>query len=172
MTVSARAHVVLRLGWELIERNHPSCANKMSLDGMKARYADLVAARYPTPAEQAALPEAERAGVVPPAVLEALRQHRAGRVVMAENKHATPSDAPRRVEEVFDHVRPLTCMPCGGISCQASVADERVHALSTNAVVQYRTSLGMVDQWNSQYPAMAWPLALCFQCGGPAYCRR
>ena len=63
-----RAHVVLRLGWELIERNHPAFGKRGDIDTMKARYAGMVASKYPTPEEQSVLPEHERVGVIPIAI--------------------------------------------------------------------------------------------------------
>ena len=70
-----RAHVVLRLGWELIEKNHPAFGRRGDVDHAKQRYAALVSERYPTPIQDQQLPECERQGVVPPAVAEAITFH-------------------------------------------------------------------------------------------------
>ena len=43
--------------------------------------------------------------------------------------------------------------------------------MSGLGITQYRTDLQMIDQWNSQYPSLAWPFTLPFQCGGPDLAR-
>ena len=101
-----RAHVVMRLGYELIEKNHAPFRASESMAAIKARYAAQVAQRYPLTADEEAVPETERVGIIPPAVLNATRKSTTSDHKQ-ENKHATPADAPSNAENVFDHVRLL-----------------------------------------------------------------
>ena len=166
-----RAHVVLRLGCELIERSRPSFSSKASLEAIKERYAALVRMRYPITQEEAATPEAERAGIVPLAVYNAIERRKPSGDRRLENKHATPADVTAAHGPVFKHVRPVSCTPSAGQRRQKSIGDERACALQRPENVVYQTDIKMMDQWNRGYPAAAWPFAFNFQCGGPDYPR-
>ena len=71
-----RPHVVLRLGFELIDKNHPAFARYGGRVQARAAYEKMVLERYPTTPEEAALPEDRRQGSVPDAVKEAIVQMR------------------------------------------------------------------------------------------------
>ena len=166
-----RAHVVLHLGYELIEKNHPSFRCNESVVDLKARYKALVGERYPLTAVEAALPEVDRKGIVPPAVLAAVRRRASTHARPSENKHATPADAPSLAEDFLQHTRPVICTPSAGSRRQKTVEEERTYALSTPGTVAFQTDVEMIDQWNREYPSAAWPFAFSFPCGGPDYPR-
>ena len=71
--VKLRAHVALRLAQVLIENKHPAFRHRGPAVALKARFARLLAERYPDP-EGDALPEEQRDGRVPDAILAAARE--------------------------------------------------------------------------------------------------
>ena len=68
-----RPHVVLQLFFSLVDARFPFCKGSKTAQQLKLQFRKNVAARYPTARDEIHLPEHEREGKLPPAILELLK---------------------------------------------------------------------------------------------------
>eukprot|EP00973_Karenia_brevis_P027122 3741444-Karenia_brevis.AAC.1 len=133
-----RANVVLLLGLELIQRNHPSFKRQNGeYADLCNRYRQQCKQRYPwldTPADVD--------GVIPPAVAEAVRL-RTSNKKQAENEHSSPALAPTLASDVFAASRPTSCMPTERTKDQNTTEERQYGALAEVPLVSFRTNLNM-----------------------------
>ena len=150
--VRLRAHVALRLAYTLIENKHPVYQNRGSAVALKARFARLLEERYPDP-ESDALPEAERDGRVPDAIMKAAEESLQGKNVKgttAKRKNATPDLAPTDISEAFDYVRPQAILAERSSGNIADGNDARVNALGSFDNLEVQTGSRLIYQWNAR----------------------
>ena len=88
-----------------------------------------------------------------------------------EKKHATPGLASSDISTVFDMARPAACAPTGGTSIQGTTAQRMQRAIDGGPVIPYIADGIILEQWNGEYPAIAFPHTLLWQIGGPDYAR-
>ncbi|CAK0874374.1 unnamed protein product [Prorocentrum cordatum] len=165
-----RAHVVLQLGWELIDRGHPAfcrdAGNPIAIAAAKEAFERRVKQCYPwlgTPQDTD--------GKVPPAVDRATVVADPSRSSVQDNKHATPALASTDVASVFDDARPTACAPTDATSRQGTAGQRQQRAMDGGPVVPYVADAAMLEQWNGKYPAIAFPHTLLWQSGGPDFTR-
>ena len=166
-----RAHVVLQLGLELIDRGHPAFC--------RAAAGDLVAIRAAKEAFERRVKKCypwlgtaeDGDGKVPPAVDMATVVADPSRGSVQDNKHATPALASADVASVFDDARPTACAPTDATSRQGTSGQRQQRAIDGGPVVPYVADAAMMEQWNGKYPAIAFPHTLLWQSGGPDFTR-
>ncbi|CAK0851422.1 unnamed protein product, partial [Prorocentrum cordatum] len=166
-----RAHVVLQLGWELIDRGHPAfcrdaAGNPIAIAAAKEAIERRVKQCYPW----LGTPE-DTDGKVPPAVDRATVVADPSRSSVQDNKHATPALASTDVASVFDDARPTACAPTDATSRQGTAGQRQQRAMDGGPVVPYVADAAMLEQWNGKYPAIAFPHTLLRQSGGPDFTR-
>ena len=115
--IKVRAHVVLKLGYQLIRAGHAAYIKSGNSDQLSAHMRAArralrrrVRERYPS----LGTPE-DLDGVVPPAVLRKVEEvqgtQRKG-CTLTQDKHATPAEGAKRCNEVFQGLRPQSlCVP-------------------------------------------------------------
>ena len=166
-----RAYVVLHLSLELIERNHPAYftpgkQNENTISVAKTRIEERIRRCFPWYGTQR-----DVEGVIPPEVKKATVIAEPSRASNEENKHATPALASSDISTVFDTARPSACAPTEATSLQGTTAQRMQRAIDGGPVIPYVADAVMLEQWNGEYPAIAFPHTLLWQSGGPDYAR-
>ena len=166
-----RAYVVLHLSLELIDRSHPAyfkpgMQNEDAISDAKKRVKERLQACFPWYGT-----ERDIEGVIPPEVEKQTVIAEPSRKNVEENKHATPALASSDISTVFDTARPSACAPTEGTSLQGTTAQRIQRAMDGGPVIPYVADAVMLPQWEGQYPAIAFPHTLLWQCGGPDYAR-
>jgi hypothetical protein len=93
LQVTLRPHAVCALLDVLLASGHPAFGSRANRAQWRAKLHAAVAAKYPEPPEQASLPEAERNGFVPTAVLASIKVM-APSPAIPEDMDGTVSSAP------------------------------------------------------------------------------
>ena len=166
-----RAHVVLQLGWELIDRGHPAVCQTAAGDPAaiivaKHQFEERVKRCYPWLGTSG-----DADGVIPPEVEQHTVVALPSRSSVQENKHATPALASTDISTVFDDARPTSCAPTDATSRQGTAGQRQQRAVDGGPVVPYVADATMLEQWNGRYPAIAFPHTLLWQSGGPDFTR-
>ncbi|CAK0873882.1 unnamed protein product [Prorocentrum cordatum] len=166
-----RAHVVLQLGWELIDRGHPAFCRDAAGDPIAIAAAkEAFERRVKQCCPWLGTPE-DADGKVPPAVDRATVVADPSRSSVQDNKHATLALASTDVASVFDDARPTACAPTDATSRQGTAGPRQQRAMDGGPVVPYVADAAMLEQWNGKCPAIAFPHTLPWQSGGPDFTR-
>ena len=167
-----RAHVVLKLLYLLIERDHPSFRGKGSADNLRRMMREAVAARYPNP-EEAHLPESQRQGIIPPAVLKEIEiAHVASRnkgASLVYDKAATPAERSEVLDSLSETIRPNAIVEERHADTTLDCNAAHANAFADYGVLKVQTGSTFVDQWKSEYVAQAMPFTFSRPVGGPQY---
>ena len=166
-----RAHVVLKLLYLLIERDHPSFRGKGSAENLRKRMREAVAARYPD-TEEAHLPESERQGIIPPAVLKEIElAHVASKKSpsLVYEKAATPAERSELVGVLEETIRPNAIVEerHSDTTLDCNVAHAR--AFEDFGTLKVQTGSKFVDQWKPECISQALPFTFSRAVGGAEY---
>ena len=145
--VKLRSHVVLKLMLALVERHHPVFASQGDVTKIRLRLTNAMQERYPD--TEAALPEEQRQGTIPPAVLAeivaAFRPHIPKESVIHE-KNATPAEESKPISEALEGIRPHAVMEERYSEIGQDVNASRAHALANYCKLTARTGTDFVSQ--------------------------
>ncbi|CAK0814769.1 unnamed protein product, partial [Prorocentrum cordatum] len=166
-----RAHVVLHLGWELIDRGHPAFCKAAAGDPAAIRAAKEAFERRVKLCYPWLGTSGDADGVVPPDIEKATVVAEPSRSSVQENKHATPALVSTDVASVFDDAKPTSCAPPDATSRQGTSGQRQQRAMDGGPVVPYVADAAMLEQWNGKCPAIAFPHTLLWQSGGPDFTR-
>ena len=180
-----RPHVVLKLLWHLVDTNYAQCVPISEQKEALMRELDLkrilklnVEQMYPEPEDQRDKPEEEREGFIPAAVQEAIRAKRNSDPATRNpesgfrQKHGTPLPAPNKLDEAFEDARPQNLEPARSSDTIVEKNVQQVLALGEHYNLHVSTGTMFVDQWNSEYVALAFPWSFPRCCGGADYPNR
>ena len=177
--VRLRSHVVLGLGLLLIDRHHEDVVGTSSgivgtqrLRAMKAKYTSDVAELYPATVY-------DTFGAVPDAIIDALKsQWKKGKEPktfveqsesVIQDKHATPAEGVRTLENVWDDVRPHAVVDERIGSDLADPVDLVVNALNAEPTLKIQTGGKFQEAMVPQFLSRAFPWALPYMVGGPEF---
>ena len=144
-----RAHVVLKLLYLLIEREHTCFRGKGSVEQLRQRMREAVASRYPD-GEESHLPESQRQGIIPPAVLremELAQLPSKKSPSLVYDKAATPAERSEHLDSLDQTIRPSAIVEerhaDTTLDCNAA------HALAFKdfGTLKVQTGSSFVDQW-------------------------
>ncbi len=175
--IRLRAHVVLELGYELINAGHEAYIKasksgrlkdftarmKTAKDALKRR----VQQRYPT----CFTPEGE----VPPAVLRKIEERQASqkpKKSLIQDKHATLPEPAAPVEDVFEGQRPQSLVEERVSDAGMDVAAQRTEILRQYTPLGVNVDANYVKQFHSLYPSQVFPFTFPYMVGGPEYFSR
>ena len=171
-----RPHVVLKLIFDLVDRKYPMGQSQRRIQQLKEELQQRVERMYPD--SEGHLPENERQGTIPPAVLQAIA--RAARDPPGpsdskiQQKHATPAEAPDTMDVILETVRPSIVLADRDSRILERKEECEIMALEQLAakrvpVLRARTSVDLVDQWRWDYVPLAYCHSLPRVVGGADY---
>ena len=173
--VCVRTHVLLQLGYDLIESGHPALMKRSNagpvpraaVARIKAAYKRRVETLYPASLD----PILVENGVVPPAVASVIEEGRKAKKSASPlfEKNATPSAGATSVQNAFDAVQPQLVVPERSNSAGANTAEVGFAALSRYGDLQIQSGLTFLPQWKPQYLSEAWCFEFPHQTGGPQF---
>ena len=175
--IRVRAHVVLALGYDLINSGHAAYIKMRESDKLKdfsrrmrAAQAALkrrVQQRYPTLGK----PE-DIDGVVPPAVLRKIEEVQAIQrqsSTLTQQKNATPAEAASPLDEVFVGSRPQSLIAERTSDAGMDVAAQRTEVLRRYTPFDVKVDASYVTQFHSLYPSQVFHFTFPHMDGGPEY---
>ena len=177
--IKVRAHVVLKLGYDLIRARHAAYVETggattsrlvRRMRQAKASLKQRVKKRYPSLAT-----EEDEDGVVPAAVLEKLSQAHKDQdwaLTLQQDKNATPSEGATSLSHAFDGERPKSLIEERTSDAGLDVAAQRIESLRQYTPLAVNVEADYVKQWNSLYVAQVLPFTFPYMTGGPEYFNR
>ena len=175
--ICVRSHVILQLGYDLIDAGHPAFMQKTnagkviqkSAQQIKEEYRKLVEQRYPTPADPAL---AER-GVPPPEVLAVAEDSRKAskQTSPMHDKNATPQEGAVDPSEVFDSVQPQAVLLQRTVDAGSNTAEKTEAALSRYSELRVQTGSKLMPQWKPEYLSYVFCHEIPRVTGGPELSR-
>ena len=173
--VCVRTHVILQLGYDLIESGHPALLKtsnagpvlKVDVARIKAAYRRRVEEMYPASAD----PKLAEVGVVPSTIAQVMNESLKAKKTHSPifEKNATPSPGSLPLETVFDAVQPKLVVPERDNHAQANIAETGQAALSRYGDLKIQTGSDFVAQWKPDYLSQAFPFAFRHVTGGPEF---
>ena len=173
--ICVRTHVLLRLGYDLIEAGHAalvkrSNAGPISRAGVvriKKAYEEMVEKLYPTPTD----PEDAIFGVPPKEVLEVYDESVTARQRQSplHEKNATPPAGAMCTDTVFDTVQPQMVVPERHADAGTTTAEIGHAALSRFNDLQVQTGNKFMPQFRPQYLQEVMPFDFKHVTGGPEF---
>ena len=181
--IRLRAHVVLRLGYDLIRAGHAAYIGKpttrrgklvadLSRRMRKAKkdFKKRLQERYPTLNK----PEDED-GVVPPSVMTKMheiqgRQKFKGN--LSHDKHATPAEGAQVFSQAFEGARPSSVVEERVSDAGVDVATQRTEALRQYSELKVNIQSEFIGQLNGMYFSQVFPFTFPYMVGGPEYFSR
>ena len=171
-----RPHVVLKLLFNLVDRNYPFNGKDRNIQRIKQELQARLDSLFPE--QEADISEEDRQGSIPPEVLKAIKaamgdpekQKNTG----IQQKHATPADAPDNMDVILESLRP-NIVNNDRDSMQLEDPNRKAkHALRAfasrhPAVLKVCTGTELVDQWNWNFLPLAFPYSLPRVVGGADY---
>ena len=175
--IKVRAHVVLALGFDLIQAGHAAYIQSNDSENLRkfssrmntarAALRRRVKQRYPT----LGTPEDED-GVVPPAVLRKIAEVQSTQrssSTLTQHKNATPAEAPSSFAEVFVGTRPQSLIEERTSDAGIDAADQRTEVLRRYTPLAVKVDANYVTQFQSLYPSQVFPFSFPYMVGGPEY---
>jgi hypothetical protein len=173
--VCVRTHVVLQLGYDLIESGHPALVHKTNagpvpraeVARIKEAYRQEVEKYYPTSTDAA---EAER-GRAPETILRVSEESQRAkqRNSPLHNKNATPEAGVMTAGTVFDAVQPQLVVAERTSDAGCNAAEVGHAALSRFSELHAQSGNVFMDQWKSRYLAEIYPFEFKHASGGPEF---
>ena len=155
--ICVRTHVILQVGYDLIDARHPAYmlttnagpVIQKSAQKIKEEYRRLVEQRYPTPSD----PSAAERGVPPPEVLAVAEESRkvSKQTSPMYDKNATPQEGAVDPSEVFDSVQPQAVLLQRTSDAGSNTAENTEAALSRYSDLHVQTDSEFMPQWNPAY---------------------
>ncbi len=178
--IKLRAHVVLRLGYDLIRAGHAAYIAtggtetterlKRRVPAAKAALKRRVRQRYPSLGSRD-----DVEGVVPPAVLRKIEEVQAKQdksLRLSQDKHATPAEGATILPDAFSSIRPQSVIEERTSDAGLDVAAQRTEALRQYTPLNVHVQAEYIKQFNSLYPSQVLPFTFPYMVGGPEYfCR-
>ena len=166
-----RPFVLLKLLSVLIDSNHEAFKDKGSALDLKARMKTIVQQEYPETEEH--VPEEQRLGAIPPALLQAMRETEerrreeelkgeswCKRLKLFRTKNSTPGEAGRCVTKCMDNIRPMAmCMDRSNTS-SSTPADMRNGGWQGFGALHVQTGSKWLSQWCSKYFSQVLPFVI------------
>ena len=132
---------------------------------------ERVKKRYPSLGK----PEDEE-GVVPDAVMKKILEisekiPKPGKSLLPD-KHATPAEGAKPLEEVFSGMRPQSLIAERTSDAGVDVAGLRTETFRQYTPLQVNLDANYIKQFNSLYPSQVFPFTFPYMVGGPEYFSR
>ena len=122
------------------------------------------------PDREAHLPEEQRQGYIPDAVVNAIRQAMRERPNEGKgnihDKNATPAEAPGNMNTVIEALRPSILLPDRDSRLIERKENREILAFEKLSMLAAKTDVELIDQWNSDYLALAYPFTITRTVGG------
>jgi len=179
--IKVRTHVLLQLGYDLIEAHHPALVKRTnagpvtlaSIRRIKEEYERTVARHYPSPTDPDGARQAQlrEEGVVPDAVLQVCLESMNKKQTQSplQEKNATPSPGAMEADKVFDAVQPQLVVSERDISAGAHSADIGHAALTKFGDMEIQTGNKFIPQWRPQYLSEVFCFDFKHLTGGPEF---
>ena len=171
--IKVRAHVVLKLGYHLIRAGHAAYVHSGSSARMRAARKALrrrVRERYPSLGTAA-----DVEGVVPPAVLRKVQEVQSVQrqaSTLTQDKHATPAEAGKALDEVFQGTRPQSIIEERTSDAGMDAAAQRIEVLRQYTPLDVKVDANYVTQFQPLYPSQVFPFTFPYMVGGPEHFSR
>ena len=125
------------------------------------------------PEHETHLPEDQRRGYIPNAVLKAIRKSLSecpsAKVSGVQQKNATPAEAPEDMDVVIETIRPSVLLPDRDSRIIESKGNREILALEKLSMLVAKIDVDLIDQWKSDYMALAHPFSIPRVVGGADY---
>ena len=173
--ICVRTHVVLQLGYDLIESGHPALVNKTNAGSIpraevariREAYRQQVEKYYPASTD---VVEAER-GKVPEAIVRVCEESQRAkhRNSPLHNKNATPQAGISTTDTIFDAVQPHLVVAERTSDAGCNKAEVGHAALSRFSELHAQSGNVFLDQWKGRYLADIYPFEFKHASGGPEF---
>ena len=172
-TARLRPHVVLKLLFELVDSKYPLQRAERNILRLKEDLRTRLAKMYPE--EECHIPEEEREGRIPPAVMKAIAEALSdlpdsGKTGIPQ-KHATPADPPDNLDVILETLRPS--LVTGDRDSESIISKDSRETLALRelvhrqrALISASTNVRLVDQWNWNFLQLAFPYSIPRVVGG------
>ena len=157
--------------FNLIDGKYPLCSESRVGQRIKEQVQKQLHEKFPE--KEGHLPEEERQGYIPDAVLKAitqsLRERPGSAVTGIHDNNATPAEAPDTMNAWFETRRPSVLFPDRDSRIIEPTGDRDIFALHKLSMLVAKTSVDLVDQWRTEFMALAFPFSIPRVVGGADY---
>ena len=84
-------------------------------------------------------------------------------------KNATPAEAPANLDALIETIRPSVLIPDRDSRIIEPTGDREIFALQKLSMLVAKTSVDLVDQWRTEFMALAFPFSIPRVVGGADY---